>query len=418
MSRNDTVDVSAGRATGLDVVALAQRLVAIDSVNPELVPGAAGETAIADFCSEWLGARGFEVTRLESTPGRPSVVGLARGSGGGRSLLLNGHLDTVGVDGYEGDPFEASVVDGTLRGRGSFDMKGGLAAILVAAARAIGSDGGGDPEDGHGGSDGDNTPGGNPRGGLRGDVLVALVADEEFGSQGTEEVLAAFSADAAIVAEPSGLELTLAHRGFAWFDVLLTGRAAHGSMPHEGIDAIAHATRLLGSIELLRSRLEDARPHPILGSGSVRVSRIEGGVDAATVAPSCSLTIERRTLPGETGDECETELRRMLDDLVRADPDVSYTLTRLVARGAFEAPLTSALLATVASQAERVLGEPMATRGEPFWTDAGLLHEAGIPCVVMGVDGGGAHATSEHATVSSILQLTDILEGVLREFCA
>ena len=386
-----------GAPDALDVVALAQRLIAIDSVNPDLVPGAAGEGALADACSAWLDAHGFAVTRLESRAGRPSILARAAGTGGGRSLMLNGHLDAVGVDGYEGDPFAASVVGDRLEGRGAFDMKTGIAAILVAAARAVqGSD--------------DARP--------RGDVIVALVADEEFGSHGTEEVLAAVTADAAIVAEPSGLEVTLAHRGFAWFEVAFTGRAAHGSMPEQGVDAIAHATRFLAELELLRERLGSADPHPVLGHGSVRVSMIEGGADAATVAPSCLLTVERRTLPGETADAVEGELRDILEALAAAHPSVRFTLTRLVARGAFEAPLSSPLVQTVLEQAERVLGRAPVTRGEPFWTDAGLIAEAGIPCLLIGVDGGGAHASSEWATVGSVLRLTDILEGTIRQFCA
>lgn len=377
----------------LDVVALASRLVAVDSVNPDLVTGAAGETAIADFCADWLATRGFEVSRLESRPGRPSVLGRAPGTGGGQSLMLNGHLDTVGVADYIGDPFSAEVVDDELRGRGAFDMKGGLAALLVAAARATAGTG------------------------LRGDVYVALVADEEFGSAGTEEVLARVRPDAAIVCEPSGLELTLAHRGFAWFDVTFTGRTAHGSMPADGVDAIEHAARFLAELRRLGDRLPSAEPHPILGSGSVRVSTISGGVDAATVAPSCRLTVERRTLPGQSPDSIESELRRILDGLAADDPEVDAQLTRLVARGAFEAPLDSPLVRTVLGAAERVLGRPPKTRGEPFWTDAGLFAEAGIPCVLIGVDGGGAHAEIEWATVSSVRALTDILEAAVRECC-
>ncbi|MFD3446248.1 M20/M25/M40 family metallo-hydrolase [Microbacteriaceae bacterium 4G12] len=375
-----------------EVTELARRLIAIDSVNPDLVPGAAGETEIADFCAGWLADRGFEVTRLEATPGRPSIVGRRPGTGGGRTILLNGHLDTVGVSGYEGDPFGASVEDGLLNGRGAFDMKGGLAALLVAAARAADT-------------------------GLRGGVLVALVADEEFGSIGTEEVLSAFTADGAVIAEPSNLEVTLAHRGFAWFEVEFTGKAAHGSMPEQGVDSIAHAARFLASVGVLAERLRSGDPHPILGHGSVRVSTIAGGVDAATVAPSCRLTVERRTLPGETADGVEAGLRALLDDLVEADPAVAYRLTRLVARAAFEAPLTSPLVEIVLAETERALGRPAVTRGEPFWTDAGLFAEAGIPTLLVGVDGVGAHATREVATVESLARLATLLEGSVREFC-
>lgn len=376
----------------LDPVELARDLVRIDSVNPQLVPGAAGEAAIVGWCADWLGAQGFEVHRLGFAE-RPTVVGVLRGSGGGRSLMLNGHLDTVGVSSYDGNPFAAEVRDGKLFGRGAFDMKSGVAAVLVAAARAA-------------------------RTGLAGDVIVTLVADEEFGSRGTEDALAAFTADAAIVTEPSELNLVLAHRGFAWFEVELAGLAAHGSMPHQGVDAIAHAGLVLRALDDFRARLESAPPHPLLGHGTVRVSTIAGGTDAATVADSCTLAIERRTLPGETPDAVEAALRALLDDIAAGTPDFRFELRRLVARGAFEADPSWPIVRAVAESAERVLGSAAPVRGEPFWTDAGLILEAGIPCLLIGVDGGGAHADTEWATMTSIAQLTDVLDGAIRIFCA
>lgn len=376
----------------LDPIDLARDLIRIDSVNSELVPGAAGEKAIAGWCADWLGARGFEVHRL-GTAEHPTVVGVARGTGGGRSLMLNGHLDTVGVASYDGEPFAAEVHDGKLFGRGAFDMKTGVAAILVAAARAAAT-------------------------GLAGDIIVTLVADEEFGSRGTEDALAAFTADAAIVTEPSELNLVLAHRGFAWFEVELNGLAAHGSMPHQGVDAIAHAGLVLRAIDEFRARLGAAPPHPLLGQGAVRVSMISGGTDAATVAASCTLTVERRTLPGETPDAVEAELRAILDGLAAGTSDFRYELRRLVARAAFESDPDWPIVRAVSASAEQVFGAPPATRGEPFWTDAGLILEAGIPCLLVGVDGGGAHADTEWATTASVEQLTDILEGTIRTFCA
>ncbi|HRQ01208.1 MAG TPA: M20/M25/M40 family metallo-hydrolase, partial [Terrimesophilobacter sp.] len=240
----------------LDPIALTQQLIAINSISPDLDPAGPGEDAIAAWCAAWLAEHGFEVERIEETPGRPSIIATARGTGGGRSLLLNGHLDTVGIDTYDGDPFSGELRDGNIYGRGAFDMKGGVAAIMVAAARATAEP-------------------------LRGDVILTLVADEEYNSIGTEQTLARVTADAAIVTEPSNLNLVLAHRGFAWFTLELEGRAAHGSMPHEGVDAIAHAGLVLRALDELRATLESAPKHPLLGYSAVRVSQIHGGVDAA-----------------------------------------------------------------------------------------------------------------------------------------
>lgn len=379
-------------AVELDAVELTRQLIRIDSVNPDLVPGAAGEAEIAEWCAVWLSARGFDVQRLGSTA-RPTIIGIARGTGGGRSLMLNGHLDTVGVAGYAGDPFDAELRDGNVYGRGAFDMKAGVAAVMVAAARTASAQ-------------------------LAGDVIVALVADEEFASIGTEQSLAAISADAAIVTEPSELNLVLAHRGFAWFEIELTGEAAHGSMPHQGVDAIAHAGLVMRALDDVRGRFESALPHPLLGYSAVRVSMIAGGTDAATVADSCTLTIERRTLPGETSESVEAELRDVLNELAATKEGFRFELRGLVSRGPFEADAHGPIVRAVAESAERVLGRPATSRGEPFWTDAGLILDAGIPCLLIGVDGGGAHADTEWATVESIDQLTDILEGAIHAFCA
>ncbi len=375
-----------------DPVALLSRLIAIDSVNPSLVPHAAGEGRIASFCADWLQTAGFEVHRLEATPGRPSVVGVARGSGGGRSLMLNGHTDTVSVAGYEGDPFLPRSRGNRVEGRGAFDMKSGLAAIMVAARRAA-------------------------RRGLRGDLLVACVADEEFGSLGTEEVLGRFRADAAIIAEPSQLQVTVAHRGFAWFEIVLSGRAAHGSMPEQGIDAIDHAGLVLAAFGELRRALRALPPHPLLGTGDARVAMVRGGEDAATVAAECRLTVERRMLPGQTPDEVEAEIRSLLTTLAGSVPDFRWTLTRLVARAGYQADPTWPIVRTVIEEAATVLGAPPPLRGEPFWTDAGLFDQVGIPCLLFGVQGGGAHAATEWVSVDSIHQATAILEQTALRFC-
>ncbi|TFD29864.1 M20/M25/M40 family metallo-hydrolase [Cryobacterium cryoconiti] len=362
---------------------------------------------IAAWCAEWLTRRGFEVHRLEEHPGRPTIVGIRRGTGGGRSLMLNGHLDTVGVGGYAGDPFSGELRDGRVSGRGTFDMKGGVAAILVAAARATGV-----------GAPVPDTAAATGASVLAGDVIVTLVADEEFGSLGTMEVLRRFRADAAIVAEPSELALTLAHRGFAWFEVELTGLAAHGSQPERGVDAIAHAGLVLRALDELRAGIQAAPAHPLLGHGTVRVSTIAGGTDAATVAAACTLTIERRMLPGQSPDQVEAELRALLERLAGSVAGFRFRLRRLVARGAFEADPEWPIVRAVSAHATHVLGRSPEIRGEPFWTDAGLLHEAGIPCLVVGVDGGGAHADTEWADAESVDALTDILTRTIADFCA
>ncbi|MGW6929092.1 ArgE/DapE family deacylase [Lentzea sp. NPDC054927] len=363
---------------------LLAELIAIDSVNPDLVPGGNGETAVADFCAEWFRHNDFEVHRLEQRAGRPSLVAVRRGTGGGRSLMLNGHIDTVGTAGYDGDPLEPEIKDGKMFGRGTFDMKGGVAAMMVAAAKAT------------------ERP-------LRGDVIVACVADEEHGSFGTEEVLNSFTADAAIVTEPSHLEVTLAHKGFVWFDVEVGGRAAHGSRPELGVDAIVKAGHFLVALEQLDLTTE----HHLLGRGTVHASLISGGEEASTYPSSCRITLERRTVPGETPDDVEAELQHILDHLTATVPDFKATLTRGLARDPFEADPDAEIVRTLIAN----LGVPPIIRAEPFWTDCALLDRAGIPCLLFGVDGAGAHAATEYVDLASLDRLTDVLTGTITDFC-
>lgn len=375
-----------------DPAVLLQDLVRIDSVNPGLVPGAAGETAIASFTASWLEARGFTVTRLEATPGRPSIVAVAPGTGQGRNLMFNGHLDTVTLAGYDGEPLEPRIEDGRMYGRGTFDMKAGIAAMMVAATEAAA----------------------RPH---RGDIIVALVADEEFASAGTEEVLRHVTADAAIVSEPTHEDIVVAHRGFVWFDVTIHGVAAHGSRPDLGVDAIAKAGRFLTGIDDLAKALQDGPAHPILGTGNIHASLIRGGEEISSYPAQCTVSLERRTVPGETADTVEVELKQILDAIAAADPDFRYTLTRGLERHPFEVPTEEPLVQTVLAAAESVTGTAPILRGEPFWTDASLMLEAGIPGLLFGVDGGGAHAATEWIELASLDRITRVLAQAATSYC-
>lgn len=375
-----------------DTVTLLRELVAIDSTNPDLVPGGAGEGAIADAVGAWLGERGFEVQRLESRPGRPSIVAIARGSGGGRSLMLNGHLDTVTLAGYDGDPLDPVIRDGKLFGRGSYDMKSGVAAIMVAAARAA--------EQPH-----------------TGDIVLALVSDEEYASAGTSEMLAHVRTDAAIVVEPSELMVTLAHKGFVWFDVTVEGRAAHGSRPDLGVDAIAKTGRFLVALDELAKRLAANPTHPMLGAASVHASTITGGEERSSYPASCTIAVEWRTLPGQDAATVEAELRSLLDAVAADDPTFRYRLERGLERSPFEADRMSPVVQSTLRIVEEVTGAPARIRGEPFWTDCALYADAGIPVVLFGVAGAGAHAASEWVSLDSLDTVTRVLTDLISDIC-
>ena len=357
---------------------LAAELVRIDSVNPDLVPGGAGENELAQFVAEWLTAAGLEVEVEEVAPGRPNVVGRARGSGGGSTLLLNAHMDTVGYEGMEA-PLEPRVEDGRLYGRGAYDMKGSLAAIMVAGAAAV-------------------------EAGLRGDVLVAAVADEEVYSIGAEAAARRYPADAAIVAEPTELRLVVAHKGFVWLEVETRGRAAHGSRPDLGQDAIVGMGQVLTGLGALARALLDNPSHPLLGSGSVHASLISGGVELSTYPERCVLALERRTVPGETAEIVERQIREIADGA-----EIRTTFVREPFEVAENEPVVQSVL--------RHAGGPEIA-GVPFWADSAVFAAAGIPTVVFGPGGAGAHAEVEWVDLADLERCKDVYVAVARELCA
>jgi acetylornithine deacetylase len=381
-------------ATGeSELVSLLRRLVEIDSSNPDLGSTGRGEAAVADFITGWLAPHGCEITRLEATPGRPSVVAIWRGTGGGRSLMLNGHIDTVSLDSYEGDGLTPVIRDGALFGRGSYDMKSGIAAMLLAAANAS-------------------------RRAHRGDIVLALVADEEFESAGTIEVLRSISADGAIVVEPSNCEVTLAHRGLVWLDVEITGLAAHGSRPDLGRDAIVQAGRFLARLGDLAHDLALRVEHPFLGAANVHASLVRGGVEMSSYPAECTIGVEWRTLPGQDVDTVVAEIDALLVAVSAEHPGFTYRIVPGLTEPPFEADRSSAVVQSVLANVEAVTGRPPVLRGEPFWTDCALLAAAGIPAVLFGVTGGGAHAASEWVDLASVETVARVLERTIDDFCA
>jgi acetylornithine deacetylase len=370
----------------MNPISLTQDLVSIESTNPTLVPGGTGETAIAKFVQHWLEQHGFATHWFESTPNRPSVVGMSKGSGGGRSLMLNGHLDTVTLEGYVDNPLEPTIKDGKIYGRGSYDMKSGVAAMLVAAARASEQ-------------------------GLRGDVVVACVADEEAASLGTEEVLRHFKTDAGLVCEPTELQLVTAHRGFVWATIRTHGIAAHGSRPHLGVDAIAKMGRVLTELEQLDKRLRSSPAHPLLGTGSLHASLIAGGQERSSYPALCQLELERRTIPGESTATLRHEIETILAICNQADPDFRASFEIGLERQPLETPKNAAVLEVI----KRYVGS--GSSGVSFWADAALMQAAGIDTVMFGVIGAGAHAMLEWAEIESIEKLTDTLTAFVVDYC-
>lgn len=375
-----------------DIAALTAQLVAIDSTNPDLVPGGAGEGDIAAFVAGWLGEAGLNVTVHDLGPDRANVVGILPGSGGGQTLMLNAHMDVVGAGGII-DPWAPRREGNRLYGRGSYDMKASLAAIILVAREAASW-------------------------GLRGDLLVTAVADEEFASIGTQDIVRHYRADAAIVTEPTGLELCVAHKGFVWIQVETTGVAAHGSLPDIGVDAIAMMGPVLTALTGLERGLRAGPRHPFLGTGSVHASLIAGGQELSSYPNRCVLSIERRTVPGETQAQVETEIAAILAAATGQDPKFQAAQRTLLVREPFSVEMDEPIVQLASQELKRVRGDGPPVSGAFGWMDSALLSAAGIPTVIFGPDGVGAHADEEWVDLTSALATADALSGVVRAFCA
>jgi acetylornithine deacetylase len=336
----------------------------------------------------------MEVTLYDAAPRRTSVVGRLRGTGGGRSLMLYGHIDTVGVEGMKA-PLSGRTRNGRLYGRGAYDMKGGVAACISAVKALV-----------------------DAGSALAGDIVFVGAADEEVASIGMSEVLEHVRADAAVVTESTELQLCLAHKGFSWMEVEVEGRAAHGSRFEEGIDANMAMGRFLGRLDSLERELRQRRPHALVGPPSLHAAVILGGTGTSTYAAHCRLEIERRTIPGETEEGALAEIQAILNALADEDAKFRGRVRPLLSRGSFEARRESAIVRDVHAAATNVLGAEPKIIGEPYWMDAALLADAGIETVVIGPTGAGAHAAREWVELASVESVAAILARSAASFCA
>jgi acetylornithine deacetylase len=366
-------------------------LVAIDSVNPSLVPGGGGEAQASAYVADRLRAAGMDVEVTDALPGRPNVVGVAEGRAPGHSLLLCGHLDTVGVDDMPA-PFDPVVRDGRLFGRGAQDMKAGIAAMIDAATRVL------------------------ARGLRRGRLLVAGVIDEEYASAGAEALAAVCSADAAVITEPTGLSIGIAHKGFSAAEIVVHGRAAHGSRPADGRDAILRMGRVLAALEALDRQLQERPGDPLLGAASLHAARIDGGGELSSYPARCCLQMERRTLPGEPLSTAADELGAISERLRASDPEFSADVRLLLARPPYALaaghPLAAALGAACAAR-----GVDAAPAGLSYWTDAAVLGQGGIATVLFGPAGAGLHSPIEYVDLESVLVCRDVLADLIVKWC-
>lgn len=373
-------------------IKLLHKLVAIDSINPALVSGAAGEAKIAHALADEMHSFGMRVALEEVAPGRPNVVGVLEGRAPGRTLMLCGHTDTVGVAGMSA-PFAPFEREGKLYGRGAQDMKGGVAA-MVGAARVLAESGG--------------LPAGK--------LIVAGVVDEEYASIGAEALVKKWRAEAAVVTEPTDLMIGVGHKGFAWIEIEVRGRAAHGSRPREGRDAIFRMGRVLARLEQHDRALQTRPPHAIMGTASLHASIIHGGRELSVYPEQCVLQMERRTISGEDGATALSEAENVLNALREEDGEFEGSARLMFERPPYELPAQHEL-PQLLENGLRKLGRKAVRRGLTFWTDAAILGEAGIPTVIFGPGGAGLHSIEEYVHVDEVLACRDALAELARAFC-
>ncbi len=369
-------------------------LVRIDSVNPSLVPGSLGEKEIAEFLFSFFKAEGIDVQLQTVAPKRFNVVAKVTGTLPGARILLNGHLDTVSVEGMD-SPFDPVEKDGRIYGRGSQDMKGGLAAAITALLALA-----------------------RHRDQWGGEVILAAVADEEDQSLGTQFFLNHWPKESpfqfGLIMEPTDLKVCSAHKGFAWMEVTTQGVAAHGSRPREGVDAIRAMGQVLQELDALDTRLQSGAAHPLLGFPSLHASIIQGGREWSSYPDRCLLKYERRTLPHESNDQLEGELNIILEKLARLEPQFSSHSHLVCSRAPFEVDRTHPVLESFFKTAHTLLPDLVEWGAATFWTDAALLSEACIPSLLFGPRGAGLHSLEEYVLASDVVSCAEIIYEFVR----
>ncbi|MFX1442917.1 MAG: ArgE/DapE family deacylase [Promethearchaeota archaeon] len=377
-----------------ELLELLQELIRIESINPTLSKKGSGEAEIAKYIGDYLKEIGLEVKHQDIGDGRLNTIGILKGTGSGKSIMLNGHTDTVSISGMEIEPFNPVFKEGKVYGRGANDMKSGLAAIILAIKTLIEN---------------------NIK--IKGDIILTFVADEEYASLGTEKLIEEYHADAAIICEPSNLQIVIAHKGFAWIKVIIHGKSAHGSLPEFGVDAIVKGGKFLAKLEDLEKMILSQKKHPLLSSPSLHASLIKGGIELSTYPDYCEIQLERRTLPGEDRDYITQEIKNLITNLSGEDNKFKADFDLLFYRSPLEVSSNQPIAKSLFKICSEVLNRKIKFSGFSGWTDAAILNDAGIPTILFGAKGVGSHSSLEYVDFKSVVSTARILIGTILDFC-
>jgi acetylornithine deacetylase len=374
---------------------LLQALIQIESVNPGLDNNGGGEAAIGEFISQRLQNSGLQVEIQPVADNRINVIARLKGTGAGKCLMLNGHTDTVSLQGMEIAPLEPNYKEGKVFGRGSLDMKAGLAAMIAAVESVLAA---------------------GVK--LKGDVLLSFVADEEHASLGAEKLVEDYTADAVIICEPTNLDICIAHKGFSWVNLEVFGKAAHGSRFDEGVDAIVKAGKFLSKLEEFAEQVLGKKKHPLLGPPSVHASLINGGLGLSTYPDYCKVQMERRTLPGESPEIVRNELEELIMDLSRIDSKFKAAVEVFFSRYPVEVSEETEIVQALTRAGESVLGKKPRYVGVGGWLDSGIFAAKGIPAISFGPTGEGLHAAVEYVEFDSVVVTAQVLAQTIVDFCS
>ncbi|MBW2605046.1 MAG: M20/M25/M40 family metallo-hydrolase [Deltaproteobacteria bacterium] len=372
------------------IVNLLSDLVKINSVNTTL-SGGPGEKEISGFVARYLTKLGLDPEIQLAAPDRTNVVAIIPGINRNGSLLLNGHLDTVGVKGMDA-PFSLRQEGDRLYGRGTYDMKGSIAVMLLLAEYFT-------------------------RHPPPISILFTFVADEEDRSTGTEYLVKRWLPkffpfpSGGIFLEPTELDIGVSHKGFSWYEIEVIGKAAHGSRPSEGVDAILPLRSALEELNNIRSKLLDSEADPLLGHATLHASIIEGGTDLSVIPGRSRLQWERRTLPKESRNLLNSELERVIQAVKNFSGNHDVKGREIFVRPPYEISEEAKILTCLkdASPQSKLVGLS-------FWSDSALCGKAGIPSVLFGPIGHGAHAADEWVSLKSLIRVYEILKKLILFF--
>ncbi|MCF8242846.1 MAG: ArgE/DapE family deacylase [Melioribacteraceae bacterium] len=375
------------------VITTLQKLVRINSINPMLSSGTPGEKEICCYIADVLKTLNLNPEIQEISKNRFNVTAVIKGTGSGKSLLLNAHTDTVGVENMN-DPFSGKISDGKLFGRGAYDMKGSIAAMLAAAKAMV-----------------DNKTQ------LKGDLVIAFVADEEYDSIGTNHLLKTLKTDGAIITEPSNLDICIAHRGFGLYEIITKGKVAHGGRPDLGIDANMQMGKILHELNKISQELKKKEPHALLGRPSLHIPVIGGGTEPFTYSGKCKIILERRTIPGNKDEECLAEINNIIEKLSEEDQQFDAQVKQIMWRDPFETSKESELINKLSNSSKSVLNKEPVYIGHAWWEDSALTAKKGIDTVIIGPRGEGLHTANEWVEIESVNELAEILYQTAINFC-